>query len=92
MSSPRELALREHLAAFVGGDSSLAGFTDWLVGATWDIDETGDRAAIDLTYDIKLALAEHSRGHVTEDDLRRELRGVFAIDPRAPSAAGENDA
>ncbi len=85
MASPRELALREHLANYLADVESPDDFKDWLVGATWGIDETGDRSAIALTYDIKLALAEHSSGHSTEDELRRELQPLVTADVRSPS-------
>lgn len=86
MATPRELALRQHLTDYLDAVVPLDEFQDWLVGATWDIDETGDHAAIELTYDIKLALAEHSGGHISEDELRSELRPLLPENARARSA------
>jgi hypothetical protein len=71
---PLELALREHLADYLAGAVTLDEFKDWLVGATWDVDECGDSTAIELAYEIKLALAEHSGGHATDEELRAALR------------------
>jgi hypothetical protein len=87
MSSLRVSDLRQHLTEYLDGDASLDDFKDWLVGATWDIDETGDAAAIELTYDIKLALAEHSGGHISENELRTELRPLAPMPSRARRAA-----
>ncbi len=87
MSSPHASDLRQHLTEYLNGDVSLDDFKYWLVGATWDIDETGDPAAIELTYDIKLALAEHSGGHISEDELRSELQPLAPMVAQARSAA-----
>jgi hypothetical protein len=68
-----ETAIRDHLALFLAGDVSLGAFTDWLVGATWNIDTIGDAAASQIAYSIEFALAEHSSGLLSEDELRAEL-------------------
>ena len=78
--------LRQHLTEYLHDDVPLDDFKDWLVGATWDIDETGDPAAIELTYDIKLALAEHSGGRISENELRSELQPLAPMASQARSA------
>lgn len=74
MQSSLELAIRERLAAYLDGEMSLDDFKDWLVGATWDVEQSGEPAAIDLAYDVKLLLAEHSSEGFPETELRTLLR------------------
>ena len=77
MQSPLERAMRERLAAYLADETPLDEFKDWLIGATWDIDEVGDPASIDLAYAIKSALAEQSSDIVSETVMRAELRDVL---------------
>ncbi len=55
---------------------SLDAFTAWIVGASWNIENTGDVGASPLAYAIELALAEYSSGFLTLDELRSELRHI----------------
>lgn len=86
MPSPLGLELRDRLGRYLDGRESLDEFKHWLIGATWDIDAGGDPAAIALTYEIKLALAEHSSGYVAEDEVRRELAFLRSTTPSTPTA------
>lgn len=67
---------REHVNAYLAGDLALAELQDWLVGATWNVEARGDPTAVDLTYDIKLALAELSRGDISPSEVCKRLREV----------------
>jgi hypothetical protein len=69
-----ETAIRNHLVSYVAGELSLEAFTSWLVSASWDIAGAGDEDAAQLAYSIELALAEHSSGLLTDDELRAELQ------------------
>jgi hypothetical protein len=71
--SQLEQSIRHRLTSYLAGNLSLDDFTEWLVGATWNIGSTGDVAASELAYSIELALAEHSSGLLTLDELRSEL-------------------
>lgn len=73
MADSLALNIRERIIAFLAGELSLADFQEWLVGATWDIEERGELDALDLNYEIKLALAEHSRGDINLSELRARL-------------------
>lgn len=86
MASPFELELRERLIGYLDGREPLDEFKHWLIGATWDIDSSGDPAAIALVYEIKLALAVHSSGYVSEDRVRRELASLRLPPMPAPTA------
>lgn len=72
----RESAIRHQLGAYLSDAMSLDVFTAWLVGASWNIEQTGDVGASQLAYAIELALAEHSGGFLTLDELRSELRNI----------------
>lgn len=76
MTSPLELAVRQHLTDYLAGNLSLDEFKDWLVGATWDVERTADADTQRLTYDIKLALAEESSGFVSTAEMDEELRSI----------------
>ncbi len=57
MHTPLEQAIRDQLRAYISGACSLLQFHEWFVTATLDIDDSGDAAATDLTYEIMLRLA-----------------------------------
>jgi hypothetical protein len=69
--------MRDRIIALLDGEISLPEFQDWLVGATWDVETLGDREASDLTYDVKLALAELSRGDISSTEFRARLRDAI---------------
>jgi hypothetical protein len=73
MADSLAVVIREQVGSFLSGNLTLPQFQDWLVANTWDIEEHGDSHATDLTYEIKLALAEHSRGDITGDELRNRM-------------------
>jgi hypothetical protein len=81
MASTLVPQIQDHLARYLANETTLDEFKDWLVGATWDIEQRGDSESEDLTYEIKLRLAEHSGGYCTEDDLRRLLRPLAVPSP-----------
>ena len=72
----RESAIRCQLGAYLSDAMSLDEFTAWLVGASWNIEQTGDIGASQLAYAIELALAEHSSGLLTLEELRRALQDL----------------
>ena|SRR5215212_950859 len=71
-----EAKIRHCLVSFLTGDISLDEFTAWLVGATWNIENTGDVEASNLAYAIELSLAEHSSGLLNLEELQSVLRGL----------------
>lgn len=75
--APIESAIVANLARYLADEVSLDDFKDWVVGATWDIEATDDPRAIDLTYEIKLLLAEQSGGFLSETALRWELQPLL---------------
>ena len=74
MSYSLDFNIRERLASYLAKEISLRAFEDWFVPETWDVDQLGDLALINLVYGIKLRLAEFSHGDWTENELRSLLR------------------
>lgn len=82
MSTSMESEIRERLARYLGGETTLDEFYAWFVPATWDVERETDEGAFDTTNEIYLRLAEYSNGHRTEAELRpflEALTGVPAI-------------
>jgi hypothetical protein len=86
MNGSLSLALRDHVIAFLAGEIALPDFQDWLVGATWDVEEQGDPRAVDMTYEIKLALAEHARGDISVGEFRERLQQIVGSEARVSRA------
>ena len=74
MADSLALDIRAAVIAFLAGELTLPQFQEWLVAHTWDVEGHGDPTATDVTYEIKLALAEHSRGNISSRDLHQRLR------------------
>jgi hypothetical protein len=68
-----DLEIRQRLAEFLADRLSLDEFEDWLVQESWNVQLSGDGAAERMVYAIELRLAEHSSGHLSVEDLRRQL-------------------
>ena len=68
--------IREQLAMFLDGRINLDGFEDWFVQNTWNIHQSGSRSAEALTFAIEESLSEYSSHHLTEEELRTELRSL----------------
>jgi hypothetical protein len=84
MADSLAVDIRERVIAFLAGELPLPQFQEWLVEKTWDIEEQGDLTATGVTYEIKLALAEHSRGDISGNELRDRMSE--AIKMPAPAA------
>jgi len=65
--------LRNQLVRMLGNEVSLDDFEDWLVQRSWNIHQNSDLLAQRLAYAIELRLAEYSSGHLSNDELRKEL-------------------
>ena len=69
-----ESEIRDWLARYLAREIPLEEFEDWFVRQSWNMQEGSPEAAQRLASAIELRLAEHSSGHLTEEDLQRELR------------------
>lgn len=77
IQSPLDVAVRQHLAAYLGSEIDLPAFKQWFVAHTWDVEREGNRSDIALVHDLQLRLIEFSNGDWTEDELRTLLRPVL---------------
>ena len=69
-------SIRDQILALLSDQISLLEFQDWLVGATWDVEQHADPDAADLAYGSKLALAELSRGDISQATFYDRLRDL----------------
>ncbi len=76
-------AIRDHIVALLTDQITLFEFQDWLVGATWDVEQHADPDATYLAYSSKLALAELSRGDISQAAFQERLRDL--VGTPAPS-------
>ena len=79
MESSLEREIRDHLLDYLNGAATLDQFKDWLISETWSKPEGGDTAAIELSYEVQLELADHSSGLTTEAELREVLGGLVSV-------------
>ena len=84
MADSLAVDIRERVISFLAGELTLPQFQEWLVEKTWDAEEHGDPKATDMTYEIKLALAEHSRGDISWNELHDRMSD--AINTAVPAA------
>lgn len=83
--------VRTELARYVAGEISLPQLVDVLLPLSWTMPATEEHAIGDLLHEIELRLAEHSNGHLTEDELReyfsrllQQYTIVLASQPQNP--------
>jgi hypothetical protein len=69
--------IQNRLADVLARVSSLDDFEDWFVQQSWNVHKSQDFDLQRLVYAVELRLSEHSSGHLSEEDLREELRGVL---------------
>lgn len=74
-----ESQIRFWLAAFLAHKVSLGSFEDWFVQQSWDMHQDSEPNAQKVAASIELRLAEYTSGHLTEDELREELRPFASI-------------
>lgn len=70
----KENEIRAELVKYLANEQSLDEFEDWFVQHSWDMHKDSDLSAQRLAAAIELHLAEHSNGHLSEDELRDRLR------------------
>ena len=66
-------SIRDQITALLADRISLLAFQDWLVGATWDVEQHADPQAAELAYGAKLALADLSRDDITQSEFRDRM-------------------
>lgn len=78
MPSSLERDIREHLAGFLSGRTSLREFDAWFSPATLAVETANDDGANELMWEIMLRLAEHSNGDRALDETKALLREFAA--------------
>jgi len=73
MPSSFEKDMRGWIARYISGEVPLREFQEWFAPRAWDIDSTGDAAAVQLAGRIELFLAEFSNVDWTEEELKQTL-------------------
>ena len=71
-----ENAILEQLSRYLGNQISLDEFEDWFVQSSWNAHRESEPVAFKLVSAIELKLAEHSSGHLSELDLKEEIRAL----------------
>ncbi len=74
-------ALRAEINSYLKGKVDRKQLTVWLTPLVWH--EEGDAEAVDLGWSVALLLMEASRGDLTEEELREQLRTLAA--PSVPA-------
>jgi len=77
----RAWELRSRIAAYLWGSLPLDDFDEWFSASTWNMHRDSNVQAQEMAAAVELLLAEHSSGHLTDDDLKAKLQ-PFA-DPSA---------
>ena len=75
--------ISEELARYLNGKTDLDSFEDWIVVNTWNIHLSQDSKAESLAFAIEESLAEHSSGHISEAQLKQELKSLL-LSPELP--------
>jgi hypothetical protein len=65
--------IRDQIIDQLTGKLSLEDFEDWLAQRSWNIHLDSSHDAQLLAADVQLQLAEFSLGHLSENELRKEL-------------------
>lgn len=65
--------IRLWLARYLHKEISLDKFEDWIAQHSWNMHLDSDESAQKIAAAIELRLAEHSSGHLPENQLRNEL-------------------
>lgn len=86
MSAQLETEIHDNLVRYLSGQTTLEQFRDWFDAATWDLNPAGTTRLFQLAGEIDLRLAEFTNGHLTESELRAELRPL--VETVATGSAG----
>lgn len=74
--------IKEHLALYLAGRTSLGQFEDWFIPNTRDIRRTHSQAAMSLAFAIEGNLSEYLSRILDERELRNELLQILHADSK----------
>ena len=78
MLADPQMALLSRLTRYVASEATIRTFNRWFVPFSWGSDQWRDMKASELAARVELALAEFSNGHLTEAEVRAELRSMLS--------------
>lgn len=90
----QENEIRSNLVKYLAGEMSLDDFEDWFAQHSWNMHKDSNQNAQRLASAIELRLAEHSSGHLSEEQLREQLRPHvvrYVVTLTATCISGEDD-
>lgn len=74
MKPSLDIEIRDWLTRYLADEISFEDFLNWFVPSSWNVGKSGNRAAMNLVYEIELWLAEFSNGIWSEAELKQNLR------------------
>jgi len=75
--------IKNELAFYLAGILSLEGFEDWFVLQTWNVSNSGSKAAEVVTFEIEEKLSEYSSRYISEKKLREELGKILRSETKS---------
>jgi len=66
--------IRARLGRYLRGEDTLDAFREWFTPATWDVGQSGNTAAVELSNHIHHIIAEHVTGAITRGRMNERLR------------------
>lgn len=69
-----ENQIREKIGRYLSHEISLDNFEDWIVERSWNMHMDSGQPAQKLVSAVELRLAEYASEHLSESELRDELR------------------
>jgi hypothetical protein len=88
MDTPDVEAIRERVAGFLAGQSSLDDLRLWIMPLLWRIDRQGEAQSFEVASKIALYIAEYGAGHRTQLDFEGALLAL-ASEGASPLPEGE---
>ena len=73
-----EPEIGDQVMRYVGGQTTLDGFREWLAPFCWDADRRFDPHTAARLHELDLFLSEFDHGDWTEDELKQHVVGLVA--------------
>jgi hypothetical protein len=66
--------IRARLGRYLRGEDTLDEFREWFTPATWDVGQSGNSAAVELSSRVHHIMAEYLTGTITRGRMNERLR------------------
>lgn len=77
MNETLPFELYSNLVKYLSNSISLREFRDWFDAATWGVPGSGLPVVEQVAGEIELRIAEHTNGHLDEEELRSRLQPMI---------------